>query len=106
MRCNLNLANYYSARLTYDFSGFGSTEDEEIPGNFGLKDQVMALKWIQENIGSYGGNPNSVTVFGICSGGASVHYLMLSPLSKGECISNGYTHFMLLNKSRQKWFEN
>lgn len=46
--------------------GFLSTEDEHCPGNFGLKDQVMILKWIQRNIKQFGGNPeryNSSSVF-------------------------------------------
>lgn len=38
--------------------GFLSTEDANCPGNFGLKDQVMILKWVQENIKQFGGNPN------------------------------------------------
>ncbi|XP_075211793.1 carboxylic ester hydrolase-like [Lycorma delicatula] len=63
--------------------GFASTEDINLPGNYGLKDQVLALKWVQENIASYGGNPDSVTIFGQSAGGASVHYHMISPLSKG-----------------------
>ncbi|XP_075214044.1 esterase E4-like isoform X2 [Lycorma delicatula] len=63
--------------------GFASTEDAVMPGNYGMKDQVLALKWVQENIASYGGNPESVTIFGISAGSASVHYLTLSPLAKG-----------------------
>lgn len=38
--------------------GFLSTEDENCPGNFGLKDQVMILKWVQANIKQFGGNPD------------------------------------------------
>lgn len=55
-----------------------------MPGNLGLKDQVLALKWVKENIAAYGGNPDSVTIFGQSAGGASVHYHMLSPMSKGK----------------------
>ena len=60
-----------------------STEDDVVPGNMGMKDQVMALRWVQENIKSFGGNPDSVTISGLSAGGASVHYHYLSPLSKG-----------------------
>ncbi|XP_069699397.1 venom carboxylesterase-6-like isoform X2 [Periplaneta americana] len=63
--------------------GFLSTGDAVAPGNFGLKDQVAALRWVHENIRVFGGNPDSVTLFGESAGGSSVHYHMLSPLSKG-----------------------
>ncbi|CAL8068472.1 unnamed protein product [Orchesella dallaii] len=63
--------------------GFLSTGDDVIPGNNGLKDQVLAFKWIQKNIKEFGGDPNKVTIFGVSAGGASVHYHLLSPLSKG-----------------------
>ncbi|KAL1116582.1 hypothetical protein AAG570_005054 [Ranatra chinensis] len=71
-------------KMTYRLGplGFLSTEDEVIPGNFGLKDQAMALKWIKQNIEHFGGDPNSITIFGESAGGASVHFLMMSPLSK------------------------
>nr|AGI17577.1 esterase [Pyrrhocoris apterus] len=75
--------------------GFLSTEDAQIPGNFGLKDQAMALKWISENIDQYGGDPLSMTVFGESAGGASVHYQITSPLSrdllKGAIALSGVT---------------
>ncbi|XP_018562928.1 venom carboxylesterase-6 isoform X2 [Anoplophora glabripennis] len=63
--------------------GFLSTEDDVIPGNNGLKDQVLALKWVRDNIASFGGNPDSVTIVGLSAGGASVHLHYFSPLSKG-----------------------
>lgn len=63
--------------------GFLSTGDSVIPGNNGLKDQVAALEWIQRNIAAFGGDPNKVSLIGLSAGGASVHYLILSPLSAG-----------------------
>ncbi|KAM5298036.1 liver carboxylesterase 1 [Glossophaga mutica] len=62
--------------------GFFSTGDEHSPGNWGHLDQVAALRWVQENIASFGGNPGSVTIFGESAGGESVSVLVLSPLAK------------------------
>ncbi|GAB6022810.1 hypothetical protein CHUAL_006908 [Chamberlinius hualienensis] len=63
--------------------GFFSINDEMSPGNYGLLDQVEALRWIQKNIGAFGGDVNQVTLFGYEAGGASGVYHVLSPLSKG-----------------------
>ncbi|XP_049885046.1 juvenile hormone esterase-like [Pectinophora gossypiella] len=63
--------------------GFLSTQDEHCPGNNGLKDQQEALRFIQKIIHSFGGNKNSVTLFGESAGGASAHYHMLSETSAG-----------------------
>lgn len=63
--------------------GFLNLDDEEAPGNQGLKDQVMALEWIQQNISRFGGDPNNVTIFGYSAGSAAVHYLTLSPRAQG-----------------------
>ncbi|KAL6428893.1 hypothetical protein ACFW04_008014 [Cataglyphis niger] len=63
--------------------GFLSTEDEVIPGNMGLKDQNMALRWISENIEWFDGDSNRVTLVGLSAGGASVHYHYLSKMSAG-----------------------
>ncbi|XP_062923324.1 fatty acyl-CoA hydrolase precursor, medium chain-like isoform X2 [Mobula hypostoma] len=63
--------------------GFLSSGDEHMPANLGMLDQIEALKWVQENIKSFGGDPNSVTVFGESSGGTAVSLLLASPLAKG-----------------------
>ncbi|XP_046349116.1 cholinesterase 2-like [Haliotis rufescens] len=63
--------------------GFLSTGNAEAPGNFGLLDQVLALEWVQKNIGSFGGDPDSVTIVGESAGSASVSLHTLSPVSKG-----------------------
>lgn len=68
-------------------AGFLNLDDESVPGNQGLKDTVMALKWVQQNIGQFGGNPNNVTIFGQSAGSAIVHYLTLSPLAQGFILS-------------------
>ncbi|ETE65199.1 hypothetical protein L345_09044, partial [Ophiophagus hannah] len=60
-----------------------STGDEHARGNWGLLDQVAALQWIQENIANFGGDPESVTIFGNSAGGFSSSAHVLSPLSKG-----------------------
>ncbi|XP_045467363.1 venom carboxylesterase-6-like [Harmonia axyridis] len=63
--------------------GFLSTEDDVSPGNNGLKDQILALKWVKENIQYFGGNPNSITITGTSAGGASVHFHTLTEESRG-----------------------
>lgn len=65
-------------------AGFLSTEDKNLRGNYGMKDQVLALKWVRENIDKFGGDPGRVTIFGESAGSASVGLHLLSPMSKGK----------------------
>jgi bile salt-stimulated lipase len=70
--------------LNYRLSvlGFLNTEDEFAQGNYGLKDMVLALKWVQQNIKKFGGNPDNVTVFGCSSGAVSAHLIMMSKMTQ------------------------
>ncbi|XP_052836579.1 esterase B1 [Drosophila gunungcola] len=65
--------------------GFLSLHDPAVgvPGNAGLKDQLLALQWIKGNAANFNADPNNVTAFGESAGAASVHYLMLNPRAEG-----------------------
>jgi len=62
--------------------GFMCLPDDNIAGNMGMLDQVLALKWVQEHISAFGGDPNQVTIVGESAGSASVTYHRVSPLSE------------------------
>uniref|UniRef100_G1P7M1 Carboxylic ester hydrolase n=1 Tax=Myotis lucifugus TaxID=59463 RepID=G1P7M1_MYOLU len=63
--------------------GFLSTGDANLPGNYGLRDQHMAITWVKRNIAAFGGDPNNITIFGESAGGVSVSLQTLSPYNKG-----------------------
>ncbi|XP_053603713.1 juvenile hormone esterase [Plodia interpunctella] len=63
--------------------GFLSMDDLAAPGNCGLKDIVMALKWVQKNIKHFGGDSTNITLFGSNSGGSLAHLLIFSPSASG-----------------------
>lgn len=64
--------------------GFLSTGEKEAPGNYGFKDQVLALKFVKNNIAAFGGDPDSVTISGYSAGGSSVTLHLVSPMSQGK----------------------
>ncbi len=59
------------------------TEEAGTSGNYGLLDQVAALRWVRDNIRSFGGDPDNVTIFGESAGAQSVSELMATPMADG-----------------------
>lgn len=89
----VNLANHGVVVVTFNYRlgplGFlahpllSKESEHNSSSNYGLLDQIAALQWVHKNIAAFGGDPNSVTIFGQSAGATSVICLMVSPLSKG-----------------------
>jgi len=67
----------------YRLNIFGSFATPKDRGNLGLGDQIVALKWVQQNIAAFGGDPKKVTIMGSSAGGQSVYAHLASPASHG-----------------------
>ncbi len=61
--------------------GFLSTETDDIPGNVGAMDVILALQWVQNHISHFGGSKDSVTLFGQSAGAKLIAMLLYSPLT-------------------------
>ena len=64
-------------------AGFLLSGDEHLPGNYGLLDQAATLRWVNNNIAAFRGDPGRVTLFGHSVGAASVGLLMIMPQTTG-----------------------
>lgn len=67
----------------FGFLAYKDSTGEEVKGNFALQDQIAALKWIQENISKFGGDPSNVTIMGQSAGSTNVQNLIMSPAAAG-----------------------
>jgi len=64
--------------------GFMAIPGTNIQGNMGMKDQLLAMRWIKQNIARFGGDPGRITISGLSAGAVSVHAHVLSPEGEGE----------------------
>ena len=77
-------ANYRVGRFGFfAFPALTQEHPEELKGNYAYMDQIAALKWVQENIAAFGGDPKNVTIFGFSAGGVSMHSLLTMPNARG-----------------------
>ena len=67
----------------YSHPALTKESSHQVSGNYGLLDQMAALRWVQQNVDRFGGDPQRVTVFGASSGALDICDLMASPLANG-----------------------
>lgn len=72
--------------LLLNFQGFMNLNHPVMPGNLGLKDLIIALEWVKENIVNFSGDPCNVTIFGASAGGSLCHALVISPRTQGKLL--------------------
>jgi len=76
--------NYRLGRLGhFAFPALSKEHPEEPKGSYAFMDQIAALKWVQQNIAAFGGDPKNVTIFGFSAGGVSIHSLLTIPAARG-----------------------
>merc|ERR1719320_296327 len=99
--------------VNYRLGPFGwlSLETDAAPGNLGLHDQYLALKWVKENIEAFGGDPNNVTLMGESAGAMSAMCHLVSPISQGLfhkiiALSGTPSNLLLHNDRTPKTYAN
>ncbi|TAL61373.1 MAG: carboxylesterase/lipase family protein, partial [Bacteroidetes bacterium] len=76
--------NYRLGRLGhFAFPALSEEHPEEPKGSYAFMDQIAALRWVQQNIEAFGGDPENVTIFGFSAGGVSIHSLLTIPSAQG-----------------------
>ena len=76
--------NYRLGRLGhFAFPALSEEHPEEPKGSYAFMDQIAALRWVQQNIAKFGGDPKNVTIFGFSAGGVSIHTLLTIPSARG-----------------------
>lgn len=80
---NFAMKDVITVAINYRLGAFGFLASKSLSGNYGLKDQRLALQWVNDNIASFGGNPKDITIGGQSAGGMSVAAHMVMPKSKG-----------------------
>ncbi|XP_015187995.1 PREDICTED: acetylcholinesterase-like [Polistes dominula] len=84
-------SNVIIASMQYRVGAFGflylnkhfGSNSEEAPGNMGLWDQALALRWLRDNAAAFGGDPDLITIFGESAGGSSASLHLISPVTRG-----------------------
>jgi len=76
--------NYRLGRLGhFAFPALSKEHPEEPKGSYAFMDMIASLKWVQQNIAAFGGDPKNVTIFGFSAGGVAIHALLTLPSAKG-----------------------
>ncbi|KAJ3545625.1 hypothetical protein NMY22_g2360 [Coprinellus aureogranulatus] len=83
--------------IGYRLSAFGflASDKHSLTGNYGFKDQWLALEWIKENIGYFGGDPKNIQITGLSAGAHSVHQILHHAANLPECIPAPFTSAVL-----------
>lgn len=85
------VGNVIVATMQYRIGAFGFLylapmlpgREDDAPGNMGMWDQALAIRWLKDNARAFGGDPDLITLFGESAGSSSVNLHMMSPVTRG-----------------------